>query len=239
MTAPLLSVEGVTKRFGGLVAVNDVSFDVRPGEVVGLMGPNGAGKTTLLNLIAGELDPTDGTIRYRERDITRLSPHRICHLGIGRTYQTPQPFVSLSLRENLLVAAEFGRRLGKKVAEGEDEKILELVGLADRKDAPAGSLGTLSLKRLELARALAAKPDLLLLDEVAAGTSEAEVPRMVETIREIRQTGTTVLIIEHVMRVLLSVVDRLVVLDKGKKIAEGAPEAVMCDERVVAAYFGA
>jgi branched-chain amino acid transport system ATP-binding protein len=239
MTAPLLSVEGVTKRFGGLVAVNDVSFAVHAGEVVGLMGPNGAGKTTLLNLIAGELDPTAGTIRYRERDITRLAPHRVCHLGVGRTYQTPQPFVSLTLRENLRVSAEFGRRRGKEAAEGEGEKILELVGLADRKDAPAGSLATLSLKRLELARALAAQPDLLLLDEVAAGTSEAEVPRVVETIQAIRRMGITVLIIEHVMRVLVSVVDRLVVLDKGKKIAEGAPDAVMCDERVVAAYFGA
>lgn len=239
MSAPLLSVEGVTKRFGGLVAVEGVSFHVHPGEVVGLMGPNGAGKTTLLNLVAGELDPTAGTIRFRGRDITGLSPHRVCHLGIGRTYQTPQPFVSLTLRENLRVAAEFGRRLGKEAAEDEDEKILELVGLADRKEVPAGSLATLSLKKLELARALAAQPDLLLLDEVAAGTSEAEVPRVVETIRTVRAMGITVLIIEHVMRVLVSVVDRLVVLDKGRKIAEGEPDAVMCDERVVGAYFGA
>jgi len=239
MTAPLLSVRGVTKRFGGLVAVNDVSFDIGAGEVVGLMGPNGAGKTTLLNLVAGELAPEAGSIRLRDRDITGIPPHRICHLGIGRTYQTPQPFVSLTPRENLRVAAEFGRGPGRAAAENQAERILGLVGLEERKDVKAGSLPTLSLKKLELARALAAQPDLLLLDEVAAGTSEAEVPRVVETIQAIRGMGITVLIIEHVMRVLVNVVDRLVVLDKGVKIAEGEPDAVMCDERVVEAYFGA
>ena len=176
MGEPILSVRGVTKHFGGLTALSDVSFEVEKGAVVGLMGPNGAGKTTLLNVIAGEYSPDAGSISFRGRDITGLPPHKICHLGIGRTYQIPQPFVTLSVRENLQVPAVFGRGLKKSVAETEDEEIYDLVDLKEQKDTIAGNLPILSLKKLELARALARKPELLLMDEVAAGSTEREIP---------------------------------------------------------------
>jgi branched-chain amino acid transport system ATP-binding protein len=239
MNGPILSVNGVTKHFGGLTALRDVSFEVGKGDVVGLMGPNGAGKTTLLNVIAGEYSPDAGVIKFKDRNITKLPAHEICHLGIGRTYQIPQPFVSLTVQENLLVSAVFGRGLKRNTAEMEDEGILDLVDLAEKKDTLAGSLPILSLKKLELARALARKPDLLLLDEVAAGTTETEIPRILETIRRIRDMGITIIIIEHVMKVLVSVVDRIVVIDKGVKICEDAPGSVMCDAKVMEAYFGA
>jgi branched-chain amino acid transport system ATP-binding protein len=232
-------VSGVTKRFGGLAALNGVHFEIGRGEVVGLMGPNGAGKTTLLNVITGEAPPEAGRVTFQGRDVTRLRPDQICRLGIGRTYQIPQPFVSLTARENLLVAAEFGRGGRDSKVEEDPDRVLELVGLGDKKEATAGSLPTLSLKQLELARALASRPSLLLLDEVAAGSTETEVPRFLRTMEAIRSMGITVVIIEHVMKVLVGVVDRIVVLDKGATIAEGAPNAVLCDERVVEAYFGA
>jgi branched-chain amino acid transport system ATP-binding protein len=239
MDGPILSVNGVTKRFGGLVALNKISFDVNKGEVVGLMGPNGAGKTTLLNVIAGEYAPEDGTIVFKGHNITGMSAHKICHLGIARTYQIPQPFVTLTVRENLLASAVFGRQLELDDAEAEDDNILRLMDLAEKKDAVAGSLPILSLKRLELARALARKPDLLLLDEVAAGITEAEIPSALAVINEIRNMGITVIIIEHVMKVLMAAVDRIIVIDKGMKIAEDKPPAIMCDNRVIEAYFGA
>ena len=235
----ILSVDRVTKRFGGLVALKDVTFSVRKGEVVGLMGPNGAGKTTLLNVIAGEYSPDGGKISFNGQDITNLPSHKVCHLGIARTYQIPQPFVTLTARENLLVSGVFGRQIKRADAEVEDERIFDLVGLNVQKDALAGSLPILSLKKLEMARALARKPELLLLDEVAAGTTEVEIPRILATLREISKMGITIIIIEHVMKVLVNVVDRIVVLDKGMKIAEGEPAAVMCDSKVMEAYFGA
>ena len=239
MDEPILSVTGVTKRFGGLVALNKISFDVKKGEVVGLMGPNGAGKTTLLNVIAGEYAPEDGTVVFKGHNITNMSAHKICHLGIARTYQIPQPFVTLTVRENLLASAVFGRQVKMNDAEAEDDNILKLMDLAEKKDAIAGSLPILSLKRLELARSLARKPDLLLLDEVAAGTTEAEIPKILAVINEIRNMGITIIIIEHVMKVLMVVVDRIIVVDKGMKIAEDKPSAIMCDNKVIEAYFGA
>ncbi len=239
MGEPILRVRGVTKHFGGLTALSDVSFEVEKGAVVGLMGPNGAGKTTLLNVIAGEYSPDAGSISFRGRDITGLPPHKICHLGIGRTYQIPQPFVTLSVRENLQISAVFGRGLKKSVAETEDEEIYDLVDLKEQKDTIAGNLPILSLKKLELARALARKPELLLMDEVAAGSTEREIPRILETIRRIRDMGITIIIIEHVMRVLVNAVDRIVVIDKGVKICEDSPGPVMCDRKVMEAYFGA
>jgi branched-chain amino acid transport system ATP-binding protein len=239
MTDPILSVKQVSKHFGGLAALSDVSFDVDRGEVVGLMGPNGAGKTTLLNIIAGEYAPDRGKVFFKGQDVTRLPAHRICRLGMARTYQIPQPFVTLSVRENLLVSAVFGRGLRKSSAGAEDDSIFDLVGLNEKKDLLAGSLPILSLKKLELARALARRPELLLLDEVAAGTTEQEIPRILDTIRRIREMGITIIIIEHVMKVLVNGVDRILVLDKGMKICEDAPGAVMCDARVVEAYFGA
>jgi len=237
MTETLLSIQGVTKHFGGLTALSDVSFKVGRGEVIGLMGPNGAGNTTLLNVIAGEYAPDRGAVFFRGQDITNTPAHRVCHLGIARTYQIPQPFVTL--RENLLVSAVFGRGLRKASAAAQDDEILRFVGLAEKKETLAGSLPTLALKKLELARALSRKPDLLLLDEVAAGTTEREIPAILETMKRIREMGITIVIIEHVMKVLMNVVDRIVVLDKGMKICEGIPAAVLCDAKVMEAYFGA
>jgi len=239
MGEPILSVRGVTKSFGGLVALKDVDFDVYSGDVIGLMGPNGAGKTTLLNVIAGEYTPNSGRVSFKGRDITRCPTHEVCRLGIARTYQIPQPFLTLSVRENLLVSAVFGRQLKRMAAEVEDEKIFDLVNLSEKKETLAGDLPILSLKKLELARALARKPDLLLLDEVAAGSTEVEIPRILSTIREIRKMGITLLLVEHVMKVMVNAVDRIVVIDKGMKIAEGEPTAIMNDSKVIDAYFGA
>jgi branched-chain amino acid transport system ATP-binding protein len=235
----LLSINDISKHFGGLTALKGVTFNVKKGEVLGLMGPNGAGKTTLLNVIAGEYSPDTGNIIFKEHDITGMSPHRICHLGIARTYQIPQPFVSLTVQENLLASTLFGRQLRKNEAISEDDKIFDLVGLSERKDIMTGNMPTLLLKKLELARALARKPDLLLLDEVAAGSTEAEIPQIIERVKKIRSMGITIIIIEHVIKVLMNVVDRIVVIDKGIPIAEGIPSAIMCDNKVIDAYFGA
>ncbi len=236
---PILSVKGITKRFGGLVALQDIGFAVGRGEAVGLMGPNGAGKTTLLNVISGEYGPDEGAIFFEGQDITNLPPHRLCHLGIARTYQIPQPFITLTPRENLLVSTVFGRQ-GKRAAPGlAEDRIFDLVNFPGKRDTPAENLPIPSLKKLELARALAQEPKLLLLDEVAAGTTEAEIPRVLSTLQQIRRMGITVLIIEHVMKVMVNAVDRIVVVDKGTKIAEGDPRTVLNDRRVMEAYFGA
>ncbi len=238
MMEPTLAVQGVSKRYGGLAVLHHVSFHVARGVVLGLMGPNGAGKTTLLNIMVGECPPDEGRVLFKGEDITRKPVHRICQLGIGRTYQIPQPFGALTVGENLLVPAVFGRRPSNAPAALRIAEILELVGLSDQREALAGDLPVLSLKKLELARALAAEPELLLLDEVAAGMTEREIPAAVQTIRRIRDMGITIVIIEHVTKVLLGVADRIVVLDRGSKIYEGSPDGVMRDEKVVEAYFG-
>lgn len=238
MGEPILSVAGVTKHFGGLVAVRDLSFDIQPGEAVGLMGPNGAGKTTLLNVIAGEYKPDSGAIKFGGNDITALPPHKICHLGIARTYQIPQPFENLTAMQNMVVAARFGRGLEKAAAEREAGEILDIVGLSEKKDVLAKDLATVTLKLLELARALATKPTLVLLDEVAAGLTEAEIPRLLDTLKKLRVMGITFLLIEHVINVMTKAVDKIVVLDEGMKIAEGTPDKIMKDKKVIEAYFG-
>ena len=238
MGAAILSVNGVNKRFGGLTAVYDMSFDVRDGEVIGLMGPNGAGKTTLLNVLSGEYRPDSGVIKFKGRDIVGLPSHKICHIGIARTYQIPQPFTHLSVRENLLVAALYGRGISKDAAETELAALYDLVGLSDKKDTLCKELATINLKKLELARALASDPTLILLDEVGAGSTEAEIPQILDTIKKIREMGKTIIIVEHIIKVMVEAVDRLIVMDKGSKIAEGTPSEIMEDKKVIDAYLG-
>ena len=238
MNTPILSLSGVTKRFGGLVAVNNLDFDIFEGEAIGLMGPNGAGKTTLISLISGCYKPTKGTIRYKGDDITGLSPHRICHLGIAKTYQVPKPFSHLTTLQNIAVSAMYGHGMNKEEAHTEAERILDIVDLVDKRNVPANNLEALTLKRLELAKALATNPSVLLIDEVAAGLTDIEMPRFLKIIDYIKSAGITYIMIEHVLKVMLAAVTRVVVIEGGTKIAEGNPQEVMKNEKVIKAYLG-
>jgi branched-chain amino acid transport system permease protein len=235
--APLLALRQVGRRFGGAVAVRDLSLEVRAGEAVGLIGPNGAGKTTVFNLITGVLAPHAGTIAYRGADLTRLSPHAINRLGIARTFQIVRPFTRLTARDNVVVAA-LPRVRDVAEARREAERCLAFVGLGHRAETPADGLSTGERKRLELARALATRPRLLLLDEVMGGVDQASLPGLVALIEKIKREGVTLLIIEHNLRVVTAVADRLVMLHLGEKVSEGTPETVVRDPRVVDIYVG-
>lgn len=235
----LLEACGVSKRFGGLHAVSDVSFTIREGDILGLIGPNGAGKTTLFNIVNGVYKPDKGTITFGGKDITGLAPNNVVKLGLARTHQIVKPLNGMSVLDNVTVGACFGREsLGLKAARTEALEVLQRVGLADRAAGPARSLTLASKKRLEVARALAAKPKLLLLDEVLAGLNPTEVAQMIDLIRAIRDSGVSVFMIEHVMQAVMKLSDRIVVLNFGQKLAEGSPMEVAGDAQVIEAYLG-
>jgi branched-chain amino acid transport system ATP-binding protein len=234
---PLLELQRVSKSFGGLRAVNALSFAVDAGEIVGLIGPNGSGKTTVFNLIAGVFRPDGGTLTFAGERVTGLRPHAVCRLGLGRTFQIVQPFNSLTVLDNVRVGA-FRASRDPARASREAVAVLETVGLAHKRDARPPSLTIADRKRLELARALATRPRLLLLDEVMAGLRPAETLEMIELVRRVHAGGVTLLVIEHVMRVIMSLSHRIVVLHHGEKIAEGTPPEVARDREVIRAYLG-
>ena len=234
----ILQTEGIVKRFGGLVAVNNVSLSVEEGEILGLIGPNGAGKTTLLNVIAGVYKPDAGIVRFKGEEITGLSPETICRRGIARTFQICQPFPKMSALENVMVAAVFGNRTAVKDPQAWAGEVLEFVKFLMPKDTLAMNLNTGQLKRLDLARALASNPEGLLLDEIAAGLTPTELIEAMELVRKIKERGVTIIIIEHVMKMIMGICDRIVVLHYGHKIAEGTPAEIAEDEKVADAYLG-
>jgi branched-chain amino acid transport system ATP-binding protein len=234
----LLEVASLKKSFGSIIVADGLDLAIARSEAVGIIGPNGAGKTTLFNLIAGGLSPDAGTIRFDGRDLVSTAPQGRCRAGIGRTHQIPQPFEKLTVFENLLVGAVYGRRKTERDAAQSCGEILERLGLLKRANTLAGSLTLLERKRLEMARALATAPRLLLLDEIAGGLTEGECAELIVSIREIRHTGVAILWIEHVVHALLAVIDRLVVLNFGRKIAEGAPKEVMQLPEVHQIYIG-
>jgi branched-chain amino acid transport system ATP-binding protein len=235
----LLQVHDVTKRFGGLQALSEVTFDLPEGQILGLIGPNGAGKTTLFNVLNGVFAPEKGWVTFRGEDITGLPPYEVARRGMARTYQVVRPLKDLTVRENVMVGGCFGRECLSlsQAASGADE-VLALVGLSGRADQLAGSLNVAQKKRLEMARALGSRPYLLLLDEVLAGLNPSEIDPMLNTIQEIRSSGITILMIEHVMQAVMSVSDRLIVLDYGQVIATGLPEEVVNNPLVIEAYLG-
>lgn len=234
----LLELESVSRSFGSLKVTDGLTLAVAPGQALGIIGPNGAGKTTLMNLIAGDLPLDAGTIRFDGRDITQLPAPQRCRAGIARSYQIPQPFVGLTVLENVLVGAVFGAGHGERAARPLALRALERTGLAAKANRLAGSLPLLDRKRLELARALATEPKLLLLDEIAGGLTEHEVHELLDTIRTIRAEGVTIVWIEHIVHALLAIVDRLVALDFGRMITQGEPHAVMADPAVREIYMG-
>ena len=236
----ILEGEKVTKHFGGLAAVSGVDFDINQGEVVGLIGPNGAGKTTLFNLISGSLPMTAGEIRYKGKKITGLKPHQICKRGVARTFQSAKLFAGLTVFENALAASLFGTKSAISVPDAEREatELLEFVELSTVGTMLAKDLPIANRKRLEVARALATKPDLLMFDEVMAGLNPAEVTQAMELITKIRNKGITIFMIEHVMKAIMNVCDRIIVLHHGSKIAEGTPEEIGTSRTVVEVYLG-
>jgi len=237
---PILEGEGVTKHFGGLAAVSNVDFHVDEGKVVGLIGPNGAGKTTLFNLISGALVPKPGAVRFKGENITGLKPHQICRMGVARTFQSVKVFPNMPVLANVVLGSLFGTSNSMSSADAAKEaaESLEFVGLSAARATPAKDLTLANQKRLEVARALATKPELLLLDELMAGLNPTETAEAMELVTRIRDRGITVFMIEHVMKAIMSVCDRIMVLHHGKKIAEGTPQEIATSRTVVEVYLG-
>jgi branched-chain amino acid transport system ATP-binding protein len=239
--APFLSIEDVSMRFGGLQALAEVSFQVSQGSVVGLIGPNGSGKTTLMNVLSGVLRPSAGAVRFRGKRIADVPTHDVCKLGIARTFQIVKPFANLSVRENVAVGAMYGREGRKRHARdafARAGELLEVVGLARVADRPASDLTIPDRKRLEVAKALALDPDVLLLDEVMAGLNASEVDEALHLLRALSARGITLIVVEHLMKAIMSVSTTIVVLAEGRKIAEGAPLEVTSSPAVIEAYLG-
>ena len=236
----MLEVNGLSKNFGGLAAVSDLSLTIRRGEIFGVIGPNGAGKTTLLNLITGYLAPSKGSILFEGRELRGLSPSKICHRGIARTFQVVRPFVEMSVIDNVMTGALFAptRRISMAEARIRAGSALDLVGLLDKRDMLAGELTIGEKKKLELARALATKPRLLFLDEVMAGLAGGEVEVLMDVVERVADSGTTVLVIEHLVGVILALTDRVLVLDFGRELFQGAPEDVVAHPEVINSYLG-
>jgi len=235
----ILEVQGITVRFSGLVAVAGVDFHIDRGEVVGLIGPNGAGKTTLFNLIYGAITPSSGTTVFKGEDITRLKPSEICRRGIARTFQLVKLFSDMTVLENVMLSCLFRKpRVTKEEAAKESLELLDFVGLNDMESLPARELPIGGQKRLEVARALATHPELLLLDEVMAGLNPAEVSEAIESIKQIREKGITIMLVEHVMQAIMDVSDRVIVLHNGEKLAEGMPCDITTNETVISVYLG-
>ncbi len=234
----LLSINDLQKSFGAVTVADASSFDVAQGEAVGILGPNGAGKTSLFNLITGALRADSGTVRFDGRDITKLPAAARCKMGVARSFQIPQPFTGMTVFENALVGATQGAGLRGREAEDHALAVLTETGLSDKANMRAGSLSLLERKRLELARALSAKPKLLLLDEIAGGLTDAECGALIDTIKRIHANGTTIIWIEHVVHALMAVAERLIVIDFGRKVAEGDPKAIMESAEVKEIYLG-
>jgi len=237
---PILEGKGVTRYFGGLAAVSNVDFRVEQGEVLGLIGPNGAGKTTLFNLISAALATRSGIIKFRGKDITGLKPHQICRMGVARTFQTVKVFGDMPVFDNVLLGAFFGTSTHISSPEAIDKatELLEFVGLSEVRATPAKDLTLANQKRLEVARALATNPELLLLDEIMEGLNSTEVTGAMELVRRIQERGITVIMIEHVMRAIMNICGRIMVLHHGAKIAEGTPREITTNKTVIEVYFG-
>lgn len=236
----ILEGEGVTRYFGGLAAVSGVDFHVEQGEIVGLIGPNGAGKTTLFNLISAALTLKSGKIKFKGQEITGLKSHQICRMGVARTFQSVKIFPNLPVLNNIIIGTYFGMPSGKTSVdpEGEAKDLMEFVGLPEKGGIPARDLTLANQKRLEIAGALATKPEVLLLDELMAGLTHTEMAQAVELITRIRDKGITIIMIEHVMKVIMSICDRIFVLHHGRKIAEGTPQEIATSETVIKVYLG-